>query len=1178
MTHVSRPGSVLGLLCVLSFLVLPGVARAQTTALYFDSQPGDFIGQGLEQTWTPADLTFTATVSSDRDHVRIGAQTATFSTWWSLEFAAAQGVPLAVGVYEAAIRYPFQLASGNGLSVSGSGRGCNRLFGRFQVHEIVVDSNGMLERFAADFEQHCEGASAGLFGAVRYNSTHASLNPFAGNYPVYGLRITPATNGYVVGPGIDCGAGRTDCEEMYAPNAVVSVEAVPSPGYIFLGWAGYNCVGTETIAITIRWLMSCIPVFNLAPGNSGVEMPDYSSEALFLDGYFGVGSITPPDGRTRVVYAPPHGAVWISFATVTEIEVSAEGLNGDTWRITLAAPPGANLAPGTYAPTAGSISQRGQEPVLSVSGRTFCTSGGRFTIHELEAVGNLVTRFSADFEAPCGSPVKTLTGSVRYRSTRANLLPFDGEYPRYQLNLRATLGGFISGENISCGDGGRTDCNEEYSSQALVSLQAFPTTGYEFLGWAGSCSGTSPVMAIVVDRSMTCIAVFHPFPVNGVPADASFSAGSLMLDSPGSTQLPTRRIFLTPEASVSRLSFTGEVRFTFKTVSEEASVAFSVPSGRVLPGDYDEASDSFSSLAPGLSITGCHGGQRSFRVYQADYDASGAILAFAADFEANCSDSQRPYLAGAVRFNSTRTTLLPFEGLYPRYRLAIVSSMHGTVTGPGIACGPSADDCTEEYVTPGPAALQAIPATGYRFVGWTGACEGGAFTTVSVNRVRQCAAVFGALRPGSLPQDPRLANNLLLIQSHPGDPVGNGQRELLLDGSISIALFVNGTNLDVHVNHHDGSVWSLDFASPSGQRIAPGVYDDARGLGRSAGPGIQISRFSPFGSCPSQQNVVGRFVIHELTLASPTSSTVTALALDFEQRCTSTSPPLVGSVRYKSSRGEFRPFASQAPSFTRFDLSGDSRPDLLWQNRENGQLWVWHMSGSSQVFNEPIAPPAVPDTDWHVVGSADGNADGYADLYWQHQTTGALAIWYMRETELLSAEPLSPGTVPDTNWKVRTVSDMDADGHPDLIWQHSTTGNLAVWFMNGRQQRRGESLGPGPVPDLNWTIVGAGDANQDGWVDLYWHHLGTGDIAVWYMREKTLLRADLLSPSRVADLNWRLRGVADVDGNGSPDLLWQNLSTLQVGVWLMNGLQSIDGRAVDGPTLPGPSWYLVSPR
>jgi hypothetical protein len=55
--------------------------------------------------------------------------------------------------------------------VSGAGAGCNTLRGRFDVLEIVVGGNGKIERFAAEFEQHCEGGNAALFGSVRFNST-----------------------------------------------------------------------------------------------------------------------------------------------------------------------------------------------------------------------------------------------------------------------------------------------------------------------------------------------------------------------------------------------------------------------------------------------------------------------------------------------------------------------------------------------------------------------------------------------------------------------------------------------------------------------------------------------------------------------------------------------------------------------------------------------------------------------------------------------------------------------------------------------------------------------------------------------------------------------------------------------------------------------------------------------
>jgi hypothetical protein len=90
------------------------------------------------------------------------------STYWRLNFYAPQGAPLIPGTYENAERWPFQSPVRPGLDVSGSGRGCNRLSGRFAILEIAYGSSGDIVRFAADFEQHCEGNTAALRGTVRY--------------------------------------------------------------------------------------------------------------------------------------------------------------------------------------------------------------------------------------------------------------------------------------------------------------------------------------------------------------------------------------------------------------------------------------------------------------------------------------------------------------------------------------------------------------------------------------------------------------------------------------------------------------------------------------------------------------------------------------------------------------------------------------------------------------------------------------------------------------------------------------------------------------------------------------------------------------------------------------------------------------------------------------------------
>ena len=258
------------------------------------------------------------------------------------------------------------------------------------------------------------------------------------------------------------------------------------------------------------------------------------------------------------------------------------------------------------------------------------------------------------------------------------------------------------------------------------------------------------------------------------------------------------------------------------------------------------------------------------------------------------------------------------------------------------------------------------------------------------------------------------------------------------------------------------------------------------------------------------------------------------------------------------------------------DFNGDGRPDLIWQNRVDGRLAAWFMNGTEQAEYTPLVPYQVNDTDWHVVGSGDANRDGQTDLYWQHQTTGELAVWFMNQTEVMRGELLSPARVADTNWKVRTVADLDVDGYPDLIWQHTASGDVAVWYMTQSTMRSGELLTPGRVSDLKWKIVAAGDMNQDGQPDLFWHHAATGQIAVWFMRNNVAVSGQSLIPDRVSDLAWQIRGATDLDGNGSPDLIWQNTATQQLAVWLMKGLHLIDGRLIAGLPPAGRDWHVVS--
>jgi len=76
-------------------------------------------------------------------------------------------MPLRVGTYDGATRWPFQRDSDPGLDISGEGRGCNTLTGRFVVREADFTASGQVRQFWATFEQHCENRAPALYGDVR---------------------------------------------------------------------------------------------------------------------------------------------------------------------------------------------------------------------------------------------------------------------------------------------------------------------------------------------------------------------------------------------------------------------------------------------------------------------------------------------------------------------------------------------------------------------------------------------------------------------------------------------------------------------------------------------------------------------------------------------------------------------------------------------------------------------------------------------------------------------------------------------------------------------------------------------------------------------------------------------------------------------------------------------------
>jgi 6-phosphogluconolactonase (cycloisomerase 2 family) len=263
-------------------------------------------------------------------------------------------------------------------------------------------------------------------------------------------------------------------------------------------------------------------------------------------------------------------------------------------------------------------------------------------------------------------------------------------------------------------------------------------------------------------------------------------------------------------------------------------------------------------------------------------------------------------------------------------------------------------------------------------------------------------------------------------------------------------------------------------------------------------------------------------------------------------------------------------------NFTRGDFGGDGLTDLLWRHEVSGENVVWHMNGAVLAGGTFTTPSALPDASWKMVGTHDFNRDRETDVLWRHEVSGENVLWYMAGTTLTSGTFLSPAALADVNWKMAGTGDFDLDGAPDIAWHHRGSGQIVLWYMNGRTLVAGTFTQPAALPDTAWRLVGVADFNADHHPDLLWHHQVSGEIVVWYMDDATLLAGTFTSPSALSDTGWTIAAVGDYNDDRRPDLVWRHQGSGQDVIWLLNGVTLVSGTFTSA--LPDPSWRIVGPR
>jgi len=154
-----------------------------------------------------------------------------------------------------------------------------------------------------------------------------------------------------------------------------------------------------------------------------------------------------------------------------------------------------------------------------------------------------------------------------------------------------------------------------------------------------------------------------------------------------------------------------------------------------------------------------------------------------------------------------------------------------------------------------------------------------------------------------------------------------------------------------------------------------------------------------------------------------------------------------------------------------------------------------------------------------------------------------------------------------------TFVDFNGNGREDILWRHGADGADNIWLMDGAGRvTAGPDGGPiDTVPDLNWRVVGRGDFNGDGKTDILWRHAASGSNSIWLMDGASRIGGGPITARTSAA--WQVAGIGDFNADGRADILWRNSSSGANGIWLMNGLTRTGNLTITA--VPDLAWQIA---
>ena len=253
------------------------------------------------------------------------------------------------------------------------------------------------------------------------------------------------------------------------------------------------------------------------------------------------------------------------------------------------------------------------------------------------------------------------------------------------------------------------------------------------------------------------------------------------------------------------------------------------------------------------------------------------------------------------------------------------------------------------------------------------------------------------------------------------------------------------------------------------------------------------------------------------------------------------------------------------------DFNGDGISDILLQDGATGDCFIWQQDGGLGTSGYGFVGWRPPTTDWEVKATGDFNGDGISDILLQNSQTTQCFVWELKGTwgedgwmELADWGIVgwTPPQDEQNDWRVKATGDFNGDGISDILLQNAINGDCFIWQQDGHLGTPQYGYVGWRPPTADWEVKATGDFDGNGISDILLQNSQTTQCYIWELGGTWGEdgRMDLVdwgavgwTPPKDEQNDWRVKGTGDYNRDGYSGILFQNAVNGQCYIWEQDG-------------------------